>query len=62
MTKQEILQHFSNRRVYRFDGSVEEMKLVLANTSFGYIIVSDIIYVCPNDAIDDIRAIEITLD
>lgn len=64
MTKEEILNHFSYKPVYKFEGTVEDMRLLLesSNNSYGYIIVEDVIYVCPTDPINDQRVIEIKRD
>lgn len=47
MTNEEILKYFATDLVYKFTGTVEELKELqqTTNNSYNYLIVADVIYV-----------------
>jgi hypothetical protein len=58
MTNKEILDYFGNCTVYKFNGTLQELKELQEsnNNNYSYLIVSDIIYVNAQTAIEDTRA------
>lgn len=57
MTIEEIKQHFSDRTVYRFNGSLQELTALQEQQQFSmnYAIVADIIYFVSDVDIVDTR-------
>jgi hypothetical protein len=58
MTNKEILDYFGNATVYKFNGTLQELKELQEtnNNNYSYIIVSDMIYVNAQNPIEDTRA------
>jgi hypothetical protein len=57
MTTQEILEHFNNSTVYKFDGKLNELQeMQEANSnSYNYIVVRDVVYFVAADQVSDFR-------
>jgi len=57
MTSQEILQHFNNSTVYKFDGKLSELQEMQEtnSNSYNYIIVGDDIYFVAAKQVSDSR-------
>lgn len=58
MTKQEILNYFGSNTVYKFNGTLQELKLLQEanNNSYNYLLVAEVIYVTAQNPIVDNRA------
>lgn len=57
MTTQQILQHFNNSTVYKFNGKLNELQEMQEtnSNSYNYIIVSDVIYFVAAKQVSDSR-------
>jgi hypothetical protein len=58
MNTQEILSYFGSNTVYKFNGTLQELKLLQEtnNNSYNYLLVADVIYVIAQNPIMDNRA------
>jgi hypothetical protein len=62
MTNQEILDYYTGRVVYQFNGNVDELQQLQEETenSYNYIRVQDQIYFVAQNAVEDPRAVVLT--
>jgi hypothetical protein len=62
MTNQEILDYYTGRVVYQFNGTVDELQQLQEETenSYNYIRVQDQIYFIAQNAVEDQRAVVLT--
>jgi hypothetical protein len=58
MSNEQIFSYFGHNNVYKYSGSLSELKQIQesTNNSFNYIIVSDVIYFVAIDDVTDSKA------
>lgn len=62
MTHQQLIAHFGDRTIYRFDGAMEELNQLQTSTlnSYGYVISAEVIYFVAENPVTDSRAAAVT--
>lgn len=62
MTNEQLIAHFGNRTIYRFDGTADELNQLQTSTlnSYGYVIFNEIIYFVAENPVTDSRVTVVT--